>query len=321
MIRDLKPGALFAFLLSLFILSGCASTYRKVADYAIRSDRQQAGLERKEITLPDGLKYVYLEGGQGEPLMLLHGFGANKDTFARVSRYLTAHYRVIVPDHIGFGESSHPEEADYKPTAQVERIRALANAIGASQLHLGGNSMGGHIALAYASRYPNEVSSLWLLNPGGVWSAPVSEVAEVIAKSNGRHNPLIIRNEDDYAELFDLVMSIRPFAPRPILDVLAQERIKNRVLEERIFQDLINDPIDERIRGLGTPSLIVWGAEDRVIHVGTADIMQKLMPRSKVIVMRGIGHVPMMENPAQAAADYLAFRDGLPGAKPQLTAR
>jgi hypothetical protein len=38
-------------------------------------------------------------------------------------------------------------------------------------------------------------------------------------------------------------------------------------------------------------------------------------------VMRGIGHVPMMENPAQAAADYLAFRDGLPGAKPQLTAR
>lgn len=317
----MKPGSLFALLFTVFILSGCASAYRQVAEYAIKSDRQQAGLERKEITLQDGLTYVYLEGGQGEPLMLLHGFGANKDTFARVSRHLTAHYRVIVPDHIGFGESSHPEQADYKPTAQVERLRALARAIGLRQVHLGGNSMGGHIALAYASRYPDEVASLWLLNSGGVWSAPASEVGEMIATSNGQRNPLIVRNEDDYAELFKLVMSVRPFAPRPILDVLAQERIRNRALEEKIFLDLINDSIDERIRGLNTPALIVWGEEDRVIHAGTADIMQKLMPRSKVIVMRGIGHVPMMENPPQAAADYLAFRAGLSSAIPKMTAR
>ena len=49
--------------------------------WAIEAQRSGAGLVRKEITLPDGLHYAYLEGGQGEPLMLVHGFGANKDTF------------------------------------------------------------------------------------------------------------------------------------------------------------------------------------------------------------------------------------------------
>ena len=81
-------------------------------------ERQRAGLVRKEIRLPDGANYAYLEGGQGEALVLLHGFGANKDTFARTSRYLTSHYRVVVPDHIGFGESNHPAAADYSPNAQ-----------------------------------------------------------------------------------------------------------------------------------------------------------------------------------------------------------
>ena len=67
---------------------------------ALNAERYRSGLVRKEIVLPDGLHYVYLEGGQGEPLLLLHGFGVNKDNFVRVARYLTPHYRVIIPDHI-----------------------------------------------------------------------------------------------------------------------------------------------------------------------------------------------------------------------------
>src|SRR5512140_883010 len=72
---------------------------------AIEGERQRSGLVRKEIDLPGGLHYVYLEGGHGEPLMLFHGFGANKDNFTRVARFLTPRFRVILPDHIGFGES------------------------------------------------------------------------------------------------------------------------------------------------------------------------------------------------------------------------
>ena len=88
-------------------------------------ERERAGLAWKETYLPDGIRYVYLEGGKGDPLMLLHGFGGDKDNFDRVARRLTSHYRVIVPDHIGFGESDHPCDADYNPQAQAQRLHAL----------------------------------------------------------------------------------------------------------------------------------------------------------------------------------------------------
>ena len=147
----------------------------RVVDFALNATRKQSGLVRKELTLPNGVHYAYLEGGQGKPLMLLHGFGGNKDTFTRVSRFLVKHYRVIIPDIIGFGESAHIQHTDYSPSAQVERLRLLSEALNLKDLHLGGNSMGGQIALLYSALYPTEVNSLWLLSPAGVWSAPKSD--------------------------------------------------------------------------------------------------------------------------------------------------
>jgi pimeloyl-ACP methyl ester carboxylesterase len=310
MLWHLRCTPILLLLLGLFFLTGCASTYRHMTESVLMFDRQRAGLERKEITLENGLNYVYLEGGAGEPLMLLHGFGGNKDNFVRVARYLTPHYRVILPDHIGFGESAHPPQADYRPTAQAERLRTLALALGLKAVHLGGNSMGGHVALAYAARYPNEVDSLWLLGSGGVWrSAPTSNVFDTISKSG--YNPLLIKSEEDYARLIPLIMSDPPFMPRFAMNVLAQERIRNAELEERIFPQMVNDPVDDRIVGLNVPALVVWGEHDRIVHVGTAKVMQKLMPCSTVTVMPGVGHVPMVERPEQSAKDYLRFRDTL----------
>lgn len=274
--------------------------------FALNTERQIAGLERKEIDLPGGLHYVYLEGGKGEPLMLLHGFGADKDNFTRVARFLTPHYRVIVPDHLGFGESAHPADADYSPAAQAERLRLLAQALGIKSLHLGGSSMGGHIALSYAALHPAEVDSLWLIDTGGVWSAPKSELANLIEQSG--LNPLIAKSEDEFAQTFAFVMNDPPFIPRPMINVMAQERIRNVALVQRIFKQLVADSLEKRVTGLNTKTLIVWGDKDRAINVATADILHKLMPRSQVIIMPGLGHLPMIERPEQSAQDYLRFR-------------
>lgn len=272
-------------------------------------ERRRAGLVRKEIDLRDGLHFVYLDGGHGEPLLLLHGFGGNKDNFTRVARFLTPHFRVIVPDHIGFGESAHPPDADYSPTAQAARLHAFAQALGIQSLDVGGNSMGGQIAMTYAALYPDEVTSLWLIDPAGVWSAPESELRKVIIDTG--ENPLLVRNEDEFARLFPWVMNDPPFVPRPIMNVIAQERIRNFVLEERIFRQIAADSVEERVNGLGTPSLIVWGNRDRLINVATADLLHKLLPNSQVVIMPGIGHVPMIERPKQSAEDYLRFQASL----------
>ena len=164
--------ALAALVLLLVGAAGLISAVYLAPEAATRffidMERSRSGLVKKEIDLPGGLHYVYLEGGHGEPLLLLHGFGANKDNFVRVARFLTPHYRVIIPDHIGFGESAHPQLADYAPPAQAERLHAFAQALGIKRLHLGGNSMGGQIALTYAAAYRQEVASLWVLDPAGV---------------------------------------------------------------------------------------------------------------------------------------------------------
>ncbi len=296
--------------LGALVLGAGVYLYTTAPERAVRAafeyERRLAGLERKEITLAGGLRYVYLEGGQGAPLLLLHGFGANKDNFTRVAKYLTPHFRVIIPDHAGFGESAKPPQADYGPRAQAERLRTFARALGVSKLHLGGNSMGGHIALTYAALYPNEVESLWLLSAAGVWSAPPSELRKRMTDTG--ENPLLVQDEDDFAQLVSMVTAKPLMIPRPFLDVVAQERIKNYALEERVFKQLAADSVEERIRGLAVPTLIVWGQQDRVLHPGTAGILQMLLIKSEVVMMQGVGHVPMLEQPERSALDYLRFR-------------
>ncbi len=301
----LSISVIFIVIISFVYLNPKAVTH-----FALNAERNRSGLTRKEINLPDGLHFAYLEGGQGEPLILLHGFGGNKDTFTRVSRFLTQHYRIIIPDIIGFGESSHPPQADYAPPAQVERLRALAQALGLKDLHLGGNSMGAQIAMTYAAHYPTEVKSLWLLSPSGVWSAPRSDVLKVLAET--KHNPLIARNVKEFSQVMALGMRKPPFIPKPMLSVLAQERIANAVLEERIFQQLLEHSVEEQVTGMKTPSLIVFGVQDRIISVVTAEYLHKLLSRSQVMFMPNVGHVPMFEQPRQSADDYFQFRAALP---------
>ena len=108
-------------------------------------------------------------------------------------------------------------------------------ALGIKRFHLGGSSMGGQIALTYASLYPIDVASLWLLDSGGVWSAPKSERQKIVEA--GGLNRLMARTEDEFARILPFVMSGPPYVPRFMLNVLAQERIRNFELEQRIYKE------------------------------------------------------------------------------------
>ncbi|MEH6434695.1 alpha/beta fold hydrolase [Massilia sp. DD77] len=273
-------------------------------------DRARSGLERKELVLPDGQRMVYLEGGQGEALLLLHGFRGNKDHFTRVGRFLTDRYRVIVPDLLGFGETAHPLDADYTPAAQARRLHAFMQALGAGGAHLGGSSMGGQIALHYAALYPAETRSLWLLAPNGVPGARPSELARAVAA--GGSNVLMARDEDEFDQLFQLVMADPPFMPRFVRDVLAQESLRRQQVHERIYLDVHRDrSLGEAVRDVKAPALVVWGERDRVLDVSGAAALGRLLPRAQVIVLPGVGHLPTLEREERVARDYLAFLGGL----------
>ncbi len=276
---------------------------------ALDAERLHAGVVRREVDLPGGLRIAYLDGGRGEPLVLLHGFGADKDNFTLVARYLTPHYRVIAPDLPGFGESSLAPDGDYSPPAQAERVRAFCKAIGLGAVDAGGSSMGGQIALTWAALHPREVRSLWLLDPAGIRSAPESELRRTI-RETGR-NPLVARSEDEFDALVHWVMVRPPPIPRFLQDVIARRRAAHATLEEKIFAQVSVDALEARIAGLKTPTLVVFGEKDRAIDPAAAVVLKRLIPHARVAMVPGVGHLPALEAPERAAGDYHRFRESM----------
>ena len=294
------------------LLAACDSMGPSLKDTAYAMERSRAGLARKEIALADGTRIVYLEGGSGAPLVLVHGFGADKDNFTRVARYLTPHYRVIVPDLVGFGESSHRSDVDYHYAAQAERLHAFTQALGLARFDLGGNSMGGGISMSLAAQHPQEVASLWLIDCAGIAEAPPSELAKIITTTDT--NPLIITKESDFPAFLNFVMSDPPYIPGSVMNTLARERMANQPLERQVFLQIATDSVDAAVKGLPTPTLIVWGADDRALSVGTVPVLKTLLPNAQSVVMPHVGHAPMIERPQQSADDYLRFREQLAAA-------
>ena len=307
--RLVLRSALIACAIATIALAGCDSVGPTLKDQAYARERSVAGLARKETTLADGTHVVWLEGGSGAPLVLVHGFGADKDNFTRVARYLTPHYRVIVPDLVGFGESSHRTDVDYHYAAQAERLHAFVQSLGLARIDLGGNSMGGGIAMSYAARHPTEVASLWLIDCAGIAAAPPSELARIVTSTG--ENPLMISKESDYPAFLHFVMSDPPWIPGSVMDVLARERIANQALERQVFRQIATDSVDAAVKGLPTPTLITWGEDDRALSVGTVPVLETLLPNAQARVMPHIGHAPMIERPQESAEDYLRFRAGL----------
>ena len=305
----LRSTLLACALVAATALSGCDGLGPTLKDKAFAMERSRAGLERKETTLADGTRMVWLEGGSGAPLVLVHGFGADKDNFTRVARLLVPHYRVIVPDLVGFGESAHRADVDYHYAAQAERLRAFVHALGLSRIDLGGNSMGGGIAMSYAAQHPDEVASLWLIDCAGITEAPPSELARIVTTTG--ENPLMITKESDFPAFLKFVMSDPPYIPGSVMDALARERIANQALEKQVFLQIATDSVSASVKGLATPTLVVWGDEDRALSVGTVPVLKTLLPNAQAIVMPHVGHAPMIERPKESAEDYLRFREGL----------
>jgi pimeloyl-ACP methyl ester carboxylesterase len=285
------------------------------ARIGIDMERSRSGLAAKQISV-QGFDIAYLEGGSStaEPLILVHGFGADKDNFTRVAGQLTPHYHVIIPDLPGFGDSSKSERVDYYVATQAERLHAFAQALGVKRAHFGGSSMGGAIVTTYALKYPDATASLWLLGPAGLSKAYDSELDKRIAETG--KNPLLAQTPEEFPPIMEFVMSKPPFFPYSVKRVLGERAAADYPLHVRIFEQL-NDPgqpnpnLDGLIKDIQAPTLVVWGNEDRALNFEAAEVYKTEMPNAEVVIMDGIGHLPMIEAPRQSAQDYLAFRAGI----------
>lgn len=272
----------------------------------LAANRSLSGLAEHTVAAA-GHDIHYLAGGEGEPVVLLHGIFAEKDHWVDFARPLTGSWRVIAPDLPGFGESGRNESEVYDYPAQVQRLRALLDALGLERVHLAGNSMGGTLAVLFAQQYPQGVASVALIgSPHGIRSPRPSAMDRMIDAGQA---PLVVRTPQQFEAMLDLVFAQRPFLPWPVLQAsraaaLAQAESNQRIWNQQLAHRHL---LDARVDTLRARTLVLWGGADQVFDVSGAELLRRRLPSADVQVLPGLGHLPMMEAPRETALAYERF--------------
>ncbi|MFK8015030.1 MAG: alpha/beta fold hydrolase [Gammaproteobacteria bacterium] len=279
------------------------------ARLALSLERRRSGLRLKEKTVGD-VTVRYLEGGQGDSLVLLHGFGADKDNYTRVAGALTKHFHVIAPDLPGFGDSTRLPDAPYPFVDQTHRLHELLQGMGLTRYHIAGSSMGCAMAALYGALYPDHTMSRWLLAPAGVEGCDDSVMAAEY-RATGK-SLLLPSSVKDFERVMNLATEKPLWLPPSVKRLLGERAMADSILHARVFEEIaLSPPINDLMRDSTVPTLIVWGDKDRVLDVSGAEILRDALPNATLIVMPGIGHLPMVEAPKQAAQDFIEFTTGL----------
>ncbi len=289
----------------------------RLLDRAIDIGRMSAGLELDSVKV-DGLDFAFLRGGaeDGETIFMVHGFGTNKDSWLLLARQLSDTYRIIAVDLPGHGGSSGGEGLDYLIFTQAHRLKRFLDSTGEEQVHFMGCSMGGAIGLTFAYLYPEKLKSLVLLDSAGVESPTPSEFFQLLEQGK---NPLIVRKPGDLKVLTDFIMSKPPFMPWPLTSAQERQMIRREALNDKIFEDMMKSRemmgspqrMGKLLESISTPTLAIWGEEDRVIDVSSIDVMAEHIPNFTSRVFPGVGHVPIMEIPEQVAESFRDFESSL----------
>lgn len=273
--------------------------------------RRKGGMVEKWIKV-DGLDWPYLEGGDpaGAVLVLIHGFGGDKDNWSFYAPFVTGKYRLICPDLPGFGDNTRDPSGDYAGTKQAERLGRFLTALGIDRCHLGGNSMGGLIALLFALAQPQRLRSLTLFNNAGVSGTAPSELEQIV-QADAAATPLVPHSVADMKRLLAFVMHRPRFVPQRFLDVMYAQMAPHQALLDTIFAQLLSDiqthPLNDRLSEVAVPTQIIWGRNDKLIDVSCAEVQHGGISGSEIVVLDDVGHVPMIEQPALTARHNLAF--------------
>ena len=265
---------------------------------------RKAGLERKKLDV-DGSVVAYLDGGSGEPVVMLHGFGGDKENFIPFASALNRNRRIVIPDLYDFGESSLPTSAKHDLASETRRILALLDTLNIDRAHFVGNSMGGQLAIYISAHFPDRVRSLCLISSAGLWHGPQTKLIQLVRQTG--KNPLVVRSVEDFKRSMELGMLNPPKLPSSLLKKLAKPRIAHAETEERLFQMFLDNPVDALLEQIKVPTLIIFGAHDTIIDPATAEYMQKKLDDSEIAIIPDAAHVAMYERPTETARRYEAF--------------
>lgn len=259
------------------------------------------------------IEMFYDERGAGQPVLFIHGYPLSRQMWQPQLDDLSEAARIITPDLRGYGETeSGPYDLNNPAPISMEQFAddcaALLNTLGIQQkVMVCGLSMGGYVALAFYRKYPQRVAGLVLTATRAGADSPEGkagrEKAAALAKEQG----------------------ITPIARAMLLKLLAPANLEARPeLAAKLMQIMHSASIPGAMGALlgmrdrpdstallpqmTCPALVIHGAEDQIIPVTEAEVMQRLIPGARLEVLPGAGHLPNLEQPAKF---NVLFRDFL----------
>lgn len=260
-----------------------------------------AGMSAGEVVV-DGVRMPYLSCGAGVPVLLIHGFGADKETWLPLALALSRNRRLIMMDLPGFGAADPVGSERGHARAQAAAVAGFADALGYHRVHLCGNSMGGGISLRFAADYPERVRSMALICSAGP-EVENSELLDIL--DAGLPNPLIPTSPDDADEFLGLVMERRPTLPRSLQRYTISRSIARSEQNQRMWlgwrESDDADYLPEDLGTIAARTLVIHGEHDRVIHPAVGAHLADKLPNAEHVVLNGIGHVPQIEAPRHTA--------------------
>ncbi len=247
--------------------------------------------------IKDG-NFDYLEVGEGETLMLCHGlFGALSNFSDLIEKFRHTH-KVVVPILPLFDlDILHTSVAGLE-----KHIAAFIEYKNYTNIHLLGNSLGGHVALVYILKHPERVKSLTLTGSSGLFE-------------NAMGDSYPKRGDYEYIKNKTAQTFYDPAMATPALVDEVFEITKNRIKVIKIIalaKSAIRHNLGEELNQIQQPTLLIWGNNDIVTPPFVAEEFKKLIPNSQLHFIDKCGHAPMMEVPAEFNIILEKFLGSLP---------
>lgn len=285
--RAVLAGGIAAFALPILHGSRAAAqsgTSERMTKWAYSTE----GFERI-VHRVDGVETVTYAIGAGEPLVYFHG-GGTFHGFEWV-RPLADTFRIYCPYHPNFGESG---DADFDSMSDyVTHYEMLFAALGLETFHLSGASMGGHLAARYAAANPDEIDRLILSSPAGLLSdkASIPNFAGLAQADIGK----MFVADPKWIEPF------WPANPSPEWQAM-RDRESAAAFKSREDGAAADATLRAGLKDFDRPTLLLWGENDRIVPLATAEEWQKVLPHAELAVIPGGSHLLPDEFPAAVAA-------------------
>jgi 2-hydroxy-6-oxonona-2,4-dienedioate hydrolase len=238
-------------------------------------------------------KFKYLEVGEGEPIVLLHGLFGALSNFSDLIEHFRGSYKVVVPILPLF-------ELDILHTSVgglQKHVHKFLEYKDLKGIHLVGNSLGGHVALVYVLKHPERVRSLVLTGSSGLFE-------------NGMGDTYPKRGDKEFIrKKTELTFYDPKMATDELVDEvygIVNERLK-AIKIIALAKSAIRNNLGEELNQITKPTLLIWGNDDTITPPFVGREFNKLIPNSELHFIDHCGHAPMMEVPSEFNRILLQF--------------